>query len=527
MTNAEGLMMKEHQGSKSKFAIPVWGGLRASSFVLRHSTRCFGLFLGMALHAAPPNILFIAVDDLRPDLGCYGAAHMKTPNLDRLAARGTLFERAYCQVAVCNPSRISLLSGTRPATNRVLDNQHFLREFLPDVVTLPQHFKNHGWHTVSLGKVFHHSEREPGEDPASWSEPAWHRGTTREWFDPQNLAELNRLKKLPEKERPRLIRGPPFEAADQPDDAYPDGATARKAIETLRRLKAKAQPFFLAVGFVKPHLTFSCPRKYWDLYPADSIRLPENYRAAKDLPPAALHDLYELRTYGGVPETGGISDDLALNLLRGYRACVSFVDAQIGRVLDELDRLGLRDHTIVVVWGDHGYHLGEHGLFTKMTNFEVGTRVPLILSAPGRKAAGRKSRALVELVDLYPTLAELAGLPAPAHLEGTSFQPLLDDPARPWKTAAFSEYARRANAKTGSFGRGPDTFMGRSVRTDRWRYTEWTDPGQQIAGRELYDHQNDPAENVNLANDPAHAEIVAQLAQTLRAGWRAALPPKH
>ncbi len=468
------------------------------------------------------NVLFIAVDDLRPELGCYGAAHMHTPHLDGLAARGMLFERAYCQVAVCNPSRVSLLSGARPDTTGVLDNQHFLRPQMPGVVTLPQLFKDHGWHAVSLGKIFHHSEREPGDDPQSWSEPSWYRGTpSREWFTPASKDFVERLKKLPEKERPKLLRGPPYEAADVPDDLYPDGQTALKAIETLQRLKGR--PFFLGVGFVKPHLTFSCPQKYWDLYPASTIKLPANYHPPKDAPRPATHDGYELRTYGGVPATGDFSDELALNLIRGYRACVSFVDAQIGRVLDELDRLGLRESTLVVLWGDHGYHLGENGVFTKMTNFELGTHAPLIVSVPQQKTAGQKTRALVEFVDIYPTLAELAGLPLPSHLEGTSFAPLLDDPARPWKSAAFSQYARRGSSK--SMGRGPETFMGRSIRTDRWRYTEWTDGKEQNAGRELYDHETDPAENVNLAGEPAQRPIAARLAEQLKAGWRAALPP--
>ncbi len=475
-----------------------------------------------------PNVLFIAVDDLRRELGCYGATHMRTPNMDRLAGRGMLFERAYCQVAVCNPSRNSLLSGTRPDTTKIFDNQHFLRQNLPDVVTLPQHFKNNGWHTVSLGKIFHHSEREPGEDPASWSEPAWHKSeSARQWFSKETNDELNRLKTLPANKRPSLIRGPPYEAANETDDSYPDGQTALKAIETLQRLRETQQPFFLAVGFVKPHLTFSCPQKYWDLYPANTIQLPDNYHAPKNAPLPATHDGYELRSYGKVPASGDFSDDLALNLIRGYRACISFVDAQIGRVHDELDRLGLRDNTIIVLWGDNGYHLGENGVFTKMTNFEWGTHVPLIVSVPGQKTAGQKTQALIEFVDIYPTLAELAGLPLPAHLEGTSFTPLLNDPSRPWKSAAFSQYARRGNAKTQSMGRGPDTFMGRTIRTDRWRYTEWLDPQQQLAGRELYDHQTDPGENVNLAGDPERAQVVAELARQLHAGWRAALPPCH
>ena len=451
------------------------------------------------------NVLFIAVDDLRPELGCYGAAHIKSPNVDRLAARGLLFDRAYCQQAVCNPSRASVLSGCRPDTTRVMANNTFLRPMMPDVVTLPQHFKNNGWHAVSVGKIFHHSEREPGDDPQSWSEPSWYHGKPlRHWFTKESEEFIKRLKKLPEKKRPKLIRGPPFEAANEPDDVYSDGQTAAKAIEALRRLKDR--PFFLAVGFVKPHLPFTCPQKYWDLYPADTVKLPANYHPPKNAPEPALHNWYELRTYGGIPKEGGISDATALNLIRGYRACVSFMDAQVGGVLDELDRLGLRERTLVVLWGDHGYHLGENGIFTKMTNFELGTRAPLIVSVPGQKTAGQRTRALVEFVDIYPTLAELCGLALPKHLEGVSLKPLLDDPRRAWKKAAFSQYLRP----------GKDKIMGRSVRTDRWRYTEWINGKNENVGVELYDHQSDPGENVNIAADPKHTDTVAQMKRLLK-----------
>ncbi len=482
------------------------------------------LAFATSLPAAMPNVLFIAVDDLRPDLGCYGAAHMKTPCLDKLAAQSLLFERAYCQVAVCNPSRSSVLSGARPDTTGVLDNQHFMRPQMPDVITLPQHFKNNGWHSVSLGKIYHHSLREPGEDPQSWSEPPWYRGQPApSWFAQESLDFIKNMKKLPKSQQSFLGRGPPFEASDTSDDVHHDGQTARKAIETLRRLKQENQPFFLGVGFVKPHLPFNCPQKYWDLYPADSIELPPNYAARTDVPAPALHDPYELRSYGTVPPDGEpIADAMALNLIRGYRACVSFMDAQLGRVLDELDTLGLADNTIVVFWSDHGYHLGEHGLFTKMTNFELGTRVPLLLRVPGRKTAGQRTSALVELVDLYPTLAELAGLPLPPHLEGTSLAPLLEKPGQPWKKAVFSQYLRKGGPKL--MGKGPQSFDGRSVRTERWRYTEWKDEAGQLLGSELYDHQADPGENRNLANDPAQAETLRRLAARLQSGWRAALP---
>lgn len=476
-----------------------------SSFVLLHSS----------FAAQPLNVLFIAVDDLRPELGCYGAEHMKTPHLDRLASRGMLFERAYCQVAVCNPSRSSVLSGTRPDTTGVLDNQHFMRPNMPDVISLPQHFKNHGYTSLSLGKIFHHSEREPGDDPQSWSQPAWYHGEPyKHWFTQESLDYVKQLKALPKAQQPKQLRAAPFEAADEPDASYPDAQTAAKAIETLQRLKAEAKPFFLGVGFVKPHLPFTCPQKYWDLYPEASIQLSANAQRPKDAPEPAFHNNYELRSYGTVPENGTISDDMAFKLIRGYRACVSFMDAQLGRVLAELDRLGLRENTLIVLWGDHGYHLGENGLFTKMTNFEQGTRIPLLVSHPGMKTAGKRTKALVELVDLYPTLAQLCDLPLPKHLEGTSFAPLLENPDQPWKKAAFSQYLRT----------GKPPYTGRSLRTDRWRYTEWRDPKENLAGTELYDEQNDPLENVNLAGETAHTETVRKLAEQLKEGWKTALP---
>jgi arylsulfatase A-like enzyme len=473
------------------------------------------LTLCLQVMAALTNVVFIAVDDLRPELGCYGATHMKTPSMDRLAASGMLFERSYCQVAVCNPSRSSVLSGTRPDTTGVLDNQHFMRPNMPDVVTLPQHFKNHGYTSLSLGKVFHHSEKEPGNDPQSWSEPAWYHGEPyRHWFSKESLDYVKQLKALPKDKQPKQLRAAPFEAADEADDSYPDAQTALKAIETLKRLKADGKPFFLGVGFVKPHLPFTCPQKYWELYPADTIHLAANPSRPKSVPEPAFHNNYELCSYGTVPGNGIVSNEMALNLIRGYRACVSFMDAQLGRMLDELDRLGLRENTLVVLWGDHGYHLGENGVFTEMTNFEFGTRVPLIVSLPGMKTVGQRSRALVELVDLYPTLAELCALPLPKHLEGSSFAPLLEKPDKPWKKAAFSQYLRT----------GKPPYTGRSIRTDHWRYTEWHDLKQQPAGIELYDELNDPQETTNLAGEAAHMETIQQLATQLKIGWKASLP---
>ena len=490
---------------------------------------CLFTFAAVSLLAASdarPNVLFIVVDDLRPELGCYGAP-VQTPAFDAIARGGLTFDRAYCQQAVCHPSRASVLSGARPDTTGVIDNGKALRAKLPDVVMLPQHFKAHGYHTVSVGKVFHHEEVEtggdvrfrPGDDPRSWSEEPWFHGEPyQQWFRPESLAIVRTMTQGPKDKQPRPTRGPPYEAADVPDQVAPDGQIATQAIATLRRIKDK--PFFLAVGFRRPHLPLNAPQKYWDLYPPATLRLPDSAKPPKGVPPAALHNSYELRSYASVPKSGPISEKEGLALIRAYRASVSYMDAQLGRVMRELSDLGLDDRTLVVVWGDHGYHLGEQSLWTKMSNFEAATRVPLIVRVPRQTTAGRRTTALVELVDLYPTLAELAGLPLPTHLEGISFAPLLRQPDRAWKSAAFSQYPRT----TGSRYNPTTDPVGRSIRTQRYRYTEWTGPDGNQVGRELYDLAETADERINLANDPAQRERVAQLSQQLAAGWRAAKP---
>jgi len=474
------------------------------------------------------NVLFIAVDDLRPEAGCYGNSVIHTPAIDGLAARGTTFTRAYCQQAVCSPSRTSLLTGRRPDTTRVYDLQTHFRIHLPDVVTLPQHFKQHGYHTQGLSKIYHGGL----DDPPSWSVPHW-RPNRPSYGKPETLAalaaEAQRLRErygkpassvlqrdpktgaVLRRSRPRYrVRGPAWEDPDVPDSALPDGQTADRAIELLRELKDRR--FFLAVGFLKPHLPFVAPKKYYDLYQRSELKLAPNPFPPKDVPELALTNWGELRNYQGIPKQGPLSDAMALDLIHGYYAATSYTDAQIGRVLDELDRLGLREKTVVVLWGDHGWQLGEHGLWCKHTNFEVACRAPLIFSKPGQKHPGAKCDALVEFVDIYPTLCELCGLPVPEGLEGISLAPLLEDPRRPWKKAAFSQYPR---------GR----IMGYSMRTERYRYTEWVprDGGEPVA-RELYDHQTDPAENVNLARRPEHAQLIEELSRQLHAGWKAALP---
>lgn len=476
--------------------------------------------------ARKPNVLFIAVDDLRPETGCYGVPFMKTPNIDALAAKGTVFERAYCQQAICSASRTSLLTGRRPDTTRIHDlNTHF-RLTIPDVVTLPEHFKKHGYHAQALSKIYHSGL----DDPQSWSVPHWE-PHARAYATPAVIEAVRKerekrraqgedfsgevLERDPKTgiplrvKRAQRVMGPPWEAPNVADSALADGMTADKAIGVLRQIRSK--PFFLAVGFLKPHLPFVAPRKYFDLYPLDEVKLADNPFRPKDAPAEAFANWGELRAYKGMPKTGPMPDKEAIELRRAYYAATSYTDAQIGRVVDELDRLGLRDNTIIILWGDHGWQLGEHGEWCKHTNFEVATRSPMIINAPGQKNPGAKTQALVEFVDIYPTLCELCNVPLPDGLEGASFVPLMNDPKREWKKAAFSQYPR-GNA------------MGYSIRTDRYRYTEWVEPGKEPTARELYDHQTDPKENANAAGLPENKAVVAELAGALHAGWKAALP---
>lgn len=472
------------------------------------------LFAG-AEEKAKLNVLFIAVDDLRPELGCFGSSMIRSPNIDRLAARGLVFNRAYCQQALGNPSRASLLTGRRPDTTKVLDQLTHFRKILPDVVTLPEHFKKNGYHCQALCKVFHTGY----DDPPSWSVPLWN--PRKPAFGPDGQEQLKKLQaeamKDPDPKKVKQVRGLPWEAADVPDNYLADGTTADQAIKVLRQVKAK--PFFLAVGFLKPHVPFVAPKKYWDLYPEAQIKLPSNTGAPKGVPGYALSTWPELRAYHGIPKKGPVTEEQAHKLIQGYYACISYVDAQVGRVLDELDRLKLRDKTMVVLWSDHGFQLGEHGMWCKSTNYELSTRVPLIVAVPGQASAGRKTDAFVELVDVYPSLVEACALPLPDHLEGTSFRPLLEDPQRPWKKAAFSQYPR-SSVKTGA-------GIGHAMRTQRYRLVEWWFPEKGLREYELYDHMTDPEENVNLAKRPDQAERVARLAEQLHAGWKLAQPPSR
>jgi len=456
-------------------------------------------FVAHAAETKRPNVLFIAVDDLRPEVNASGSSVVKTPNLDRISARGTTFDRAYCQQAVCSPSRSSLMTGRRPDSTRVWDLETHFRTALPDAVTVAQYFKNQGYHSQGMGKIFHGGY----DDAPSWTVP-WEtpkapgyasEAALKLQADPANIDKKGRA------------RGPAVEEADVPDDTYTDGKTARLAAKTLGELKRKGQPFFLAVGMAKPHLPFVAPKKYWDLYDPAKIYVPAFQKLPAGAPEFVGHNNSELKSYADIPNQGEVSDALARRLRHGYYAAISYMDAQVGLVLDALEKEGLADNTVIVLWGDHGWQLGEHGLWHKHTNFEVSARAPLIISVPGQKAAGRKSASLAEFIDIYPTLADACGLPKPKDVEGVSLRPVLDDASAQVRPVAISQYPRSDAGKS---------LMGYSIRDDRWRLTLWRDrKDNTIHATELYDETNDPHETVNVATKAEHAQVIARLTKFL------------
>jgi len=462
--------------------------------------------LPAARGAEKPNVLLILVDDLKPALGCYGDRFARTPAIDRLAARGLRFDLAYSNQAVCTPSRFTLMLGSHSTSTGLYDLGSRLREALPDAVTLPQHFAPHGYRTESLGKVFHIGHGNHG-DPSSFSVPPLS-DKVIEYVDPASTGggkltreeayftnqKLDRIGSLP--------RGAAFESPDVPDTAYADGRVAAETIARLRAARERRQkhgtPFFIVSGFARPHLPFSAPKRYWDLHDPATLPMPEHEEPPSGAPDIAGKRGGEISNYLPVPEQGRPDDSLKRKLIHGYYAAVSFADAQIGKVLDELDSLGLAGSTIVVLWGDHGFHLGDHGIWTKHTNYEQANRIPIIVVAPGITSPGSSTRQLAESVDLFPTLAELAGLPAPAgpqRIDGVSLVPVLKDPAARVRDHAFHAY--------------PRAKLGRAIRTERYRLVEWKKPGgpPESAEYELYDYETDPLETRNLAGkNPAIVE---------------------
>jgi iduronate 2-sulfatase len=432
----------------------------------------------------PKNILFIAVDDLRPELNFYGANHIKSPNLDQLANESLVFGRAYCNIPVCGASRASLLSGARPTRHRFIDARTKIHADYPDVVSLPMLLHQNGYKTISNGKIYHNKK----DDVAAWDE-IWYANGLWDFALPEN-----------QEIRKNTKRGLPFEAANVHDSVYRDGKLALKVIKDLQNLKKSNQPFFLTMGLAKPHLPFTAPKKYWDLYDRENIKLPESYVQPKTTPQKVFHKYGELRQYENIPKKGHLPEDLAKELIHGYYACVSYVDAQIGLVLDELKRLELEDDTIVVLWGDHGWNLGDHKLWSKHVTFETALRTPLIIKVPG-KTKGQKTEAITEYIDVYPSLAELVGLEIPSTVDGKSFVPILDGKTqeKDWAVSKFKDAVTLIKG---------DLF-----------YTEWTNDDGIAYERMLFDHKTDPLELDNLAEKPAYQEKVKELAIELRAKW--------
>lgn len=459
------------------------------------------------LNAAQPNVLLIMADDLRPELATFGSAGI-TPNLDRLAKRGVQFDRVYCQQALCNPSRSSMLTGMRPDTLRIWHNSTHFRENVPEAITLPQWFKQHGYTSRCIGKIFHNWHTKEKGDPRSWSAPEFLHYANHGDDVAQVTGELPPNLASP---APRKYGNVPlYECRDVPDSAYYDGRIAAEAVRVLGEVKN--QPFFVAVGFWKPHAPFNAPKKYWDVYDRNKLP-PLDPRRPESAPEIAFHDGRELR--GAPPNQVTFTPDQAAEIRHGYFANISYIDAQIGKLLDALDQHSLRDQTIVVFIADHGFHLGEHDLWAKTSNFELDARVPLIIASPGSKSAGRRTDLLIESLDVFPTLAQLAGLPKPDGLAGVSLVPILNDSDASSKRVAFTQHPRPPY-----FDREPTSHpevMGYSARTSRVRYTEWRNwkSGETVA-RELYDAQGDPAETRNAIDSPSLNEAQREAESLLR-----------
>lgn len=475
----------------------------------------FVLLIGasqLACAAPKPNVLLILVDDLKPSMGCYGDRHAITPHMDKLAARGMRFDLAYCNQAVCAPSRFTLMLGSHSTSTGLYGLGSQLRQIAPNAVTLPQHFARRGYRTESLGKIFHIGHGNEG-DPESFSVPHL-KDKVIEYLDPESTdggkltreealftnQALDRIRSLP--------RGAAYEWPEAGDDDYADGRVAAETVRRLeaakRRLDKDGTPFFIASGFVRPHLPFSAPKKYWDMFDPMKLPMPHFQEHPQDAPAVAKKRGGEIAAYKPVPTEGEYSEELKRTLIHGYYASTTYVDVQIGRVVQALDRLKLSDNTIVVLWGDHGWHLGDLGVWTKHTNYEQANRIPIVIVAPGTARPGSSTRQLAESVDIYPTLAELAGLPkpnGPQPMDGVSLVPVLKNPSARVRDHAFHAY--------------PKGKLGRAIRTERYRLVQWKQPGASIetAEYELYDYLHDPFETRNLAKtQPAvMKELLAKL----------------
>lgn len=490
----------------------------------------------------PMNVLFVSIDDLGPNLGAYDNEHIKSPNIDAFAQTGTTFRNTYCQAAVCAPSRASLMTGLRPDSTRVWHLGDKFRELHPEIVTMPQHFHKNGYRTVCIGKIFHNympdsvSWDEPDLRPAQYKRPEWLKrdGETfyvnEETQDRQKIRRDFLVTKRPNYYADGWNNGPAWEMEDVHDTAYFDGAQTELAKRTLTRLSKNEQPFYLALGYFRPHLPFAVPKKYWDLYHKDSLPLASNPFVPERSPIMSMNSMYELRGYDGFknlkhPTENVMNEDTARLLKQGYYASVSYVDALFGQVVQHLKDLDIYDNTVIIVWGDHGWKLGEHNGWCKQTNYNIDIHVPMIARSPNQTNVGQQTFELTELIDMFPSLCDMAGIEKPSYLQGTSFVPLMQDPDLEWKSAAFSQFHRRPKVT-------PDgkRYMGYSIRTKTHHYVEWyywndeTEERGEFVVSELYDSQSDPEENVNIAGMESSIMIETKLSAQLKNGWRVARP---
>ena len=468
--------------------------------------------------SAALNVLLVLVDDLRTELGCYGSARVKSPHIDRLAEGGLTFLRSYCQQAASAPSLASLLTGLRPDTTRVYDHTTHFRRTLPSAVTLPEHFKRHGYRTTAFGGIL---DRPAMDDLPSWSIAPWTPGAPS-WRSEQAREEArSRWDRLRaggwrmDSTEPSAEPGPSWTRWDGDEAELEDSQVVRQAAEAMASMKDDR--FLIAVGLRGPGLPFVAPDRYFGLYPRGSWGPPQAPEPPRDAPSFALHGSEEIRAYADIPSEGPIGEEKGRQLIRAYRACVSFTDDQIGVLLDALADLGLAENTVVAVAGVSGSHLGELGLWNKNSNYEAATHAPLVVRAPGQLNAGRKTSALVESVDLFPSLCSVCRIPFPSNREGSSWRGLFDDPKRLWKRAVFSQHPRIIP--------GVGAGMGYSMRTARHRYTEWSGLESPYSTAELYDYKESRYELRNIANRPEHGSLVNGLAHMLREGWRGSLPP--
>jgi len=507
-----------------------------------------------------PNILFIAVDDLKPILGCYGNALVKTPNIDRLAKMSTVFSSNYCQQAVCGPTRASLMTGKRPDATKIWDLKTQMRDVNPDIVTLPQYLVTQGYTTVGIGKIFHPSSADQKIDPVSWTLPyifadasdyanglgkpanaQYQSPETKEFFAKKSKVAVAEKPKKDDgdDENPTSTKGPSSECIDVPDNAYEDGVNALQAKDEIIKLVEAKSPFFFAVGFRKPHLPFVAPKKYWDLYNRNDMPIASFQEHSQNGPLLAYHKSGELRNYTDIPEFAtrsgdslhiGLKLEKQKELVHGYYAAVSYMDAQVGILLNTLESLGELDSTIIVLWGDHGWHLGDHDLWQKHTNFEQATRAPLLIAAP--RFTGGSSASLTEHLDIFPTICDLAGVPIPAQLDGKSLKPIMKDKKAAVKSYAVSQYPRKlSKAEQKELGYESGKLMGYAFRTDKYRFVIWMNNftskipfnADKIYAKELYDYTTDPLEKVNVVNSPAYKKIAKDMYATMESYFKSQL----